>query len=649
MIDVKNRKNLGVNDFEFLLAFKSQGKPVFFRLIHDSTRGYSRNESCLLVDNQDEYGFMRNVFKRYQRKGYGVYFVVNDGGQKKENICAITAHFGDADFGKVEIGKNTEGKPIFVYRTAEEIEKCKQEFLKSLLQFELEPSIIVETKNGFHFYWLLRKDKPQDLTAFPVIQKAIIKKFNSDPNITNLDRVLRLPNYYHLKNPNEPFLVKCIKFDPQLRYAQSELALSLGCDLTSLGNNANSPNMIMEGNSKIENKTIQQQNILIDSNIPLNVMEREFDSLDEVIDFLRKEDMFQILGISAHSGKAFNCPFHHDEHPSGVIINNGEGYKYFCNSPNCSFHNDKGLDIIDIVSKLKNLNFFEAIQYLCEIYKIRLKNNDIKWIEEQKTKYFRNIELLSDRNFLEKYKNLSRVIRWGIHVIAEINQIGIEHIGLQYYSCEGQSVFFFSNRYLAKRLKSRSFNLINKYVNLFCVLGLLKKLPKDKIPSEFRKTAKLIASRTGQREIHFYIIPPLEQVVDNAEKIAKEMIEAGYSSILSMSKVMVENLFGGKYASEIYGYRTKENQYFKEVDEEMKRIVLEEIKQKGYVVIDDIFRRDIYINREKINKKTKYIQFKRLIPIMIKEYGFKYKKANKDLLVKFGLRSYSYILYCEDT
>lgn len=47
----------------------------------------------------------------------------------------------------------------------------------------------------------------------------------------------------------------------------------------------------MEGNSKIENKTIQQQNILIDSNIPLNVMEREFDSLDEVIDFLRKEDM----------------------------------------------------------------------------------------------------------------------------------------------------------------------------------------------------------------------------------------------------------------------------------------------------------------------------------------------------------------------
>lgn len=85
--------------------------------------------------------------------------------------------------------------------------------------------------------------------------------------------------------------MKCIKFDPQLRYAQSELALSLGCDLTSLGNNANSPNMIMEGNSKIENKTIQQQNILIDSNIPLNVMEREFDSLDEVIDFLRKEDM----------------------------------------------------------------------------------------------------------------------------------------------------------------------------------------------------------------------------------------------------------------------------------------------------------------------------------------------------------------------
>lgn len=644
MIDVENRPDLGVDDFQFLLAFKKQGEPVYFRMIHDSTKCYSKNESCLLLDNEDEYGFMRTAFKRYQRKGYGIFFVVNSGGQRKESITALTAQFGDADFGKEEVGVDSEGKPVFRYRTQDEVENYKQEFLKKLLQFELEPSIIVETKNGFHFYWLLKRGESHDLRLFKPIQEAIIRKFNSDPNITNLDRILRLPNYLHLKDPADPFLVRCIKFDPQLRYTQQDLATSLDCDLNNLKSREKSVEIIKVGNKvKYENNTVPLNNA-VDINIPKSQNAKEFDTLEEVIDFLRKQDMFQILGISAQPGKAFNCLFHHDEHPSAVIVNNQGQYKYFCNSPFCEYHSEKGLDIIDLISKLKSLNFYGAIKYLCEKYNIHIKNTDTKWVEEQKAKYIRNIELLYHPTFLEQHKSLNRVIRSGTKVLAEINQIGLEHITFEHLSHEGQSVFFFSNRYLANRLRV-SLKLTNQYINLFCVLGLIKKLPKSEVPEEFRERAKIIAEKTGQRQIHFYTVLPLEEVAAHAEQIAKKMLDYGYSTIRSISKAMIENLLGKTFATSIYLTPVKESLHSKTLKEEIEKFMLEEINRKGYVIMDDILRKNIYVNGKKINNEIKYVQFKRLIPVMIKKYGFIYRKANKDLRERFGLNGYNYVLY----
>jgi uncharacterized protein YpmS len=96
---------------------------------------------------------------------------------------------------------------------------------------------------------------------FEPIQRGIIKKFNSDPNITNLDRILRLPNYLHLKDPDDPFLIKCIKFDPQLCYIQEKLAITLGCDLSNLKNNENSRRFVVVDNKvKLRNDIVPLNN-----------------------------------------------------------------------------------------------------------------------------------------------------------------------------------------------------------------------------------------------------------------------------------------------------------------------------------------------------------------------------------------------------
>ena len=84
------------------------------------------------------------------------------------------------DFGKVplidsgELIKDSKGKIIYEYRNKEEIEEYKIAFLKKLENFKLIPNVIVETKNGFHVYWLLDFEKPQSLDAFTPIQEKLI-------------------------------------------------------------------------------------------------------------------------------------------------------------------------------------------------------------------------------------------------------------------------------------------------------------------------------------------------------------------------------------------------------------------------------------------------------------------------------------------
>lgn len=57
------------------------------------------------------------------------------------------------------------------------------------------------------------------------IQKKLVARFLGDPKCVNESRVFRLPGFNHCKG--EPVPVACVKFDPELRYAQAELEAAL--------------------------------------------------------------------------------------------------------------------------------------------------------------------------------------------------------------------------------------------------------------------------------------------------------------------------------------------------------------------------------------------------------------------------------------
>ena len=127
--------------------------------------------------------------------GGGIYFAVNEQlgtGRNAESTKRVRALFADLD-----------GAP-----------------LKPVRDFFLPPHIIVESSPGkFHAYWLV-KNCP--LAVFADMQKAIARRFNSDPKVCDLPRVMRVPGFCHRKG--EPFPTWVIEFNEMEPYQFQRLA-----------------------------------------------------------------------------------------------------------------------------------------------------------------------------------------------------------------------------------------------------------------------------------------------------------------------------------------------------------------------------------------------------------------------------------------
>ena len=118
---------------------------------------------------------------RLNRAGAGVFVQVNEGdGRGKAAIRALRALFVDDD--------------------------CAQLTPAAL---ELAPSMVVQSKNGIHAYWRLRTGQPLD--AFTPAQLALADALGTDRAVKNLDRVMRLPGFFHVKDPSSPFMVRVLQ------------------------------------------------------------------------------------------------------------------------------------------------------------------------------------------------------------------------------------------------------------------------------------------------------------------------------------------------------------------------------------------------------------------------------------------------------
>lgn len=124
-------------------------------------------------------------------RGAGIFITVNRTdlkGREAVNITGIRALFVDLD-----------GAP-----------------LEPVLNAAVPPDMIVESsEERYHAYWLI-SNCPID--SFKSTQQALAKRFDGDRSCCDTPRVLRLPGFFHRKNPTKPFLttihsVKANNFD----------------------------------------------------------------------------------------------------------------------------------------------------------------------------------------------------------------------------------------------------------------------------------------------------------------------------------------------------------------------------------------------------------------------------------------------------
>ena len=141
----------------------------------------------------------------WNEKGWGIFWTVNDfGGQarRKENLRKIIAWAVDMDDG------------------------TKEQQHALLSRSPIVPSLIVETKSGFHAYWLAaahREDGPPKADHWnAIVLERLVPFFGSDKNARDLCRVLRVPGFKHMKDPANPFDIR-IAWQQHVAYTERQI------------------------------------------------------------------------------------------------------------------------------------------------------------------------------------------------------------------------------------------------------------------------------------------------------------------------------------------------------------------------------------------------------------------------------------------
>lgn len=187
---------------------------------------FSNTLYCYIPDHNDKLPVIHSEILdlNKQKDGYGIFFTVNGftGGKRtSETLTNINGFFCDIDY------------PDKVNKTAESIRLYKQDILMEMVADGLVPTYIVETKNGFHVYWMLpepiflntlnEEQQNRLRILYRDIEEAILKRFDGDPGAKDVARVLRVPGTIHQKNPQDPFEVKLTHSVPDNVYKFSEV------------------------------------------------------------------------------------------------------------------------------------------------------------------------------------------------------------------------------------------------------------------------------------------------------------------------------------------------------------------------------------------------------------------------------------------
>lgn len=512
-----------------------------------------------------------------------IYFIPNSGGSKNSQITAINSLFIDWDAGRDENKK---------YFPIEVVQQKKQEFLQKLAQFPHKPTYIIETRNGFHVYWFLYPGTTSE--QYILVQKALVEYFDSDPKVGKLAQVMKLPGYSSTKKGEySPFLVSIIEHNP-VRYSvdifMSYFSLSSPQKETESTEyqSTHPPEVTFSAHNNIyEDKDIT-------GNIIMGTKPRSFDTMEQVVDHLCKQNIAQYWGLSEHeqvydkAGLTILCPFHSDDTPSASIYYY-EGYCYLkCHSSNCEFGAGT---IIKAVEGKENISEGQAVIKLMEYYNIKL---DDSWKDEEEKKYNNNIEIIKQPIlWKEQYPDLYRCVNRIKKDLLSKLLFGKTHIQLR--TSEGKSLFFCSltefERISCGNDQLYDQGIQNQKVDRYCLLGLMEKMDQSEVPyGLYRKMEYVRGTKHFKYRMQCYHIPEYTPaLLQKADDIARRVKNSGMK-LNSITKNSIRDIFGEIVAKRIY----PQVEHIRPTDSgavfkcSVQEVMLEEIDKKGYTTASEI-------------------------------------------------------------
>jgi hypothetical protein len=179
------------------LGVLARGIPVTFQIFSDRSEGKVERLDGKLYDPHARvlHGTLAqsaSTLARANEQGAGVFVMINAGdgkGRTAKNVVRVRALFID-----------TDGAPLPPATP-------------------LEPHLKVQSSPGrWHLYWLTYG---LHLTDFAPLQSALAKLYGTDPAITDLPRVMRLPGFYHCKG--EPVMTQLLDAKEHAPYSRREV------------------------------------------------------------------------------------------------------------------------------------------------------------------------------------------------------------------------------------------------------------------------------------------------------------------------------------------------------------------------------------------------------------------------------------------
>ncbi|GAB6537090.1 hypothetical protein bcgnr5378_65350 [Bacillus cereus] len=650
--------------YRFLSLFRKDDEIVTLGLLHENKEVENNLKVTMLhlpykMEKASQSLYKWTAYKnstRYYVRSYnhkygkGVFFVVNQGGKKDEEITSVRSWFVDADFAKIERCYNDEKEAQGVLESLKKtgdfeeitihvhndkyvikgtyildvVAKKKEQFL-GRFENELKSALIVETYSGFHIYFLTDSG---DVKTFTGVQIALANKFDGDIKCVNLARVMRVPGFIHQKYKTT-FEIEVRQWSEK-RWDEQELIktldLKIGVEQTR-GYAVEQEQEEVSHNTKLTRgvnvkvKKKMKSALTFRSPVPAEDEMTFNEALERVLSeplssFVKHPDM--------HEGDKVLCPFHDDSRASGHVFKSKRGEMlYKCHACEVGTKNIIGLYMAHTNSKYRT-----TVKNLAAVLGIKIIKNEFEL--KQQEKYVEN-RLFLEQDLMNLFPSISHFIdRYGRRgFLRYFNDKGETTVLKEDYAYKEHNVFFVSHRFIKRETNKTSLNTIRKTVFLLNLLGFIERVPEEFIPKDMKKRAeqekKLLreeidenASLLDEKEkekarkrmkelriINFYVVTNWNDNAFEIEKMACELIEKGFTFSKHITKTGLSMLLGEEVANRVYPDNRQVSQRFQKICNKLKEMVQEDMETKGFAIAEEIIARRLRIND---NGKTIWVK-----------------------------------------